>query len=71
MTSFQRMVLVAAVLFMITAHVTDALTCHCYPQRKCEGNYEEVVEGDGRECCTKGYASHACYDSVGVICDHC
>ena len=45
MTSFQRMVLVAAVLFMITVHVTDALSCNCYPQGNCEGNYEDTVEG--------------------------
>uniref|UniRef100_A0A1X7TFB6 Uncharacterized protein n=1 Tax=Amphimedon queenslandica TaxID=400682 RepID=A0A1X7TFB6_AMPQE len=45
MTSFQRMVLVAAIAFMITAHAANAKTCLCYPQRKCEGNYEEEVEG--------------------------
>ena len=43
MTSFQRMVLVAAVLFMITAHVTDAMAYYCYPHRNCEGNPEIIV----------------------------
>ena len=38
MTSFQRMVLIAAALFMITAHVADAeSTCVCYGDSNCEG----------------------------------
>ena len=44
MTSFQRMVLVAAVLFMITAHVTDAeIECGCFSNGKCAGLPERGV----------------------------
>ena len=38
MTSFQRMVLVAAVLFMITAHVTEAKECGCFYSEQCVGD---------------------------------
>ena len=43
MTSFQRMVLVAAVLFMITAHVTDAMYCNCRIEKDCKG-YRLLIE---------------------------
>ena len=46
MTSFQRMVLVAAVLFMITAHVTDAVNKEgtCYQRKGCAGTPYYVAE---------------------------
>ena len=38
MTSFQRMVLIAAALFMITAYVADAARiCECYKFKNCAG----------------------------------
>ena len=44
MTSFQRMVLVAAVLFMATAHVTDAaIQCGCFRNPHCGGQPERGV----------------------------
>ena len=47
MTSFQRMVLVAAALFMITAHVTahvtDAMYCNCRIDKDCKG-YRLLIE---------------------------
>ena len=43
MTSFQRMVLIAAALFMITAHVTDA-ECGCFMVPNCEGRPEQPVQ---------------------------
>ena len=48
MTSFQRMVLVAAVLFMITAHVTAhvsdaAVQCGCFKNEYCGGPPEHGV----------------------------
>ena len=42
MTSFQRMVLIAAALFMITAQVTDA-QCGCFPSEDCGGRPQEEV----------------------------
>ena len=42
MTSFQRMVLIAAALFMITAHVTDA-QCGCFRVPSCQGRPQEGV----------------------------
>ena len=48
MTSFQRMVLVAAVLFIATAHVTayvtDAATeCGCFDNASCSGFPQQGV----------------------------
>ena len=48
MTSFQRMVLVAAVLFMITAHVTAHVTdaevkCGCFKNKYCGSPPEHRV----------------------------
>ena len=40
MTSFQRMVLIAAALFIITAHVADA-QCGCFSFSDCGGRPQE------------------------------
>uniref|UniRef100_A0A1X7TEN6 Uncharacterized protein n=1 Tax=Amphimedon queenslandica TaxID=400682 RepID=A0A1X7TEN6_AMPQE len=75
MTSFQRMVLVAAVVFMVTARVTEAQggVADCFPQADCKGIPEASVDGDGQECCDKGHASYATYSSAGVpeACHNC
>ena len=45
MTSFQRMVLIAAALFIITAHVTDAKEiCECYQFPNCAGRGGDIVK---------------------------
>ena len=45
MTSFQRMVLIAAALFIITAHVTDAQNeCGCFRAPRCDGLPETTVQ---------------------------
>ena len=53
MTSFQRMVLVAAVLFMITTHVTEAtLYCACFKNDSCEGEPGDIIANVSNIPCT-------------------
>ena len=45
MTSFQRMVLIAAALFIITAHVANAQNeCGCFRAPRCDGLPETTVQ---------------------------
>uniref|UniRef100_A0A1X7SV12 Uncharacterized protein n=1 Tax=Amphimedon queenslandica TaxID=400682 RepID=A0A1X7SV12_AMPQE len=76
MTSFQRMVLVAAALFMITAHVADAeVECGCFRNGRCAGLPEHGVGPDGRLCCHLRFLAYGCRDSstgaVVVPCTSC
>uniref|UniRef100_A0A1X7T247 EGF-like domain-containing protein n=1 Tax=Amphimedon queenslandica TaxID=400682 RepID=A0A1X7T247_AMPQE len=76
MTSFQRMVLVAAALFMITAHVADAETqCGCFKNGNCRGDPQQDAGADGRVCCRHGFPAYGCRDSstgaVVVPCTKC
>uniref|UniRef100_A0A1X7SR02 Uncharacterized protein n=1 Tax=Amphimedon queenslandica TaxID=400682 RepID=A0A1X7SR02_AMPQE len=76
MTSFQRMVLVAAVLFMITAHVTDAVKtlCACFFEERCDGYPNMKGYHDGKVCCEYGFDSYECIPLGGdgrPVCREC
>uniref|UniRef100_A0A1X7SI68 Uncharacterized protein n=1 Tax=Amphimedon queenslandica TaxID=400682 RepID=A0A1X7SI68_AMPQE len=76
MTSFQRMVLVAAALFMITAHVADAeIRCGCFKNTHCGGSPLHEVGTDGRACCHLRFLAYGCRDTstgaVVVPCTRC